>query len=78
MSATATEMSIEEMVRLINPERVAEIVADTVGRGYELNDDMVIHAACQSLQEQVDLYGQMLGVRREQIKEEIVRLAFYS
>ena len=78
MSATATEMNIDEMVRLINPERVAEIVSDTVGRGFPLTDDMVIHAACQSLQEQVDLYGQMLGVRREQIKEEIVRLAFYS
>lgn len=78
MSATkVTEMSMDEMLRLVNPERVTEIVVEAVGRGFAVTEDLVKHAAVQSLYEQEMLYGQMLGVRREEIKEEIVRLAFY-
>ena len=77
MSATETPMSLDEMLRLVNPERVTEIVVDAVGRGFPVTDDLVIHATVQSLYEQEQLYGQMLGVRREEIKTEIVRLAFY-
>jgi len=71
-------MSTDEMVRLINPERVAQIVTDAVERGFPLTDEMVTHAAVQSLQEQRDVAQEMVGVRREQFKENICRLAFYS
>lgn len=77
MSATS-EMSLDEMVRLINPERVAEIVVDAVDRGFELTDEMVTNAAVQSLQEQRDIAYEMVGVRREDFKHELARLAFYA
>ena len=78
MSNTATDMSLDEILKLVNPERVTEIVAEAVGRGFPVTDELVIHAAVQSLQEQRDIAYEMLGLRREEIKEEIVRLAFYS
>jgi len=75
---SATDMTLDQMVKLINPERVAEIVVDAVGRGFPLTDDMVIHAAVQSLTEQHDIAYEMLGLHREEFKAELVRMAFYS
>ena len=75
---STAEMTLDQMVKLISPERVAEIVVDAVGRGFPLTDDMVIHAAVQSLTEQHDIAYEMIGLHREEFKAEIVRLAFYS